>query len=130
VDLSGGLIDIHDDRVCLVCLARSLGHWLFALCGLCVFALLAKVAHCGCLGFRKVYFYIFACQCWPGDKVSILYGFEEVDMDGLKHAMWRNCMVSAMVPAGMMLLARPEAPWLVVLSSSSVTRQRLVRSLR
>ncbi len=51
-----------------------------------------------------------------------------VDLDGLKHAMWSNFTVSAMVPAGTMLLAWPCALWLIVFCSmSSLTRQRPVR---
>jgi hypothetical protein len=54
-----------------------------------------------------------------------------VDVDELKQAMCRNFMVSAMVPVGMMLLARLVEAWLVVgCFTSNLTRHRPVWRLR
>ena len=62
-------------------------------------------------------------------KLPCLIASMKVDVDGLKHALWRNSTVSAMVPAGSTLLACPgEVGWSV--GSLSWTRQRPVRVSR
>ena len=60
-------------------------------------------------------------------KFPLLMARMRVDVDGLKHAMRRNFIVSAMVPAGTMLLARLVVSWLVVgWCASNLTRHSTV----
>ena len=62
---------------------------------------------------------------WPFSMALI-----KVDVNGLKHALWRNSMVSAIVPAGMTLLTCSVMLSVLVLFPSSLTRHRPVRGSR
>ena len=51
-------------------------------------------------------------------KLPCSMALMKVEVAGLKQAWWRNLTVSAMVPAGRMLLACPGSFWLFVVSLS------------